>query len=499
METFRAQVGDAYADIQVASRRSSRGFVMEAPASELERDGSPGRALGKSSPGRVRELSRGAVRRSVDGEWPAAPSSLGRHCDRLTREMALQDPLAVKMPPGGRSGNGAEAPSLAQSSSLGRRFDHTTKELAMQEPLVLNLGGGASAGASGSAADASPALRPPRLGCPPPSNEPAVAAAPALSPAPHRGGCSGGSAGSSMGQLVARQPQAEPAAALMRSSSEVHGGGGPSSPLAPASSSFGGGGGPGRLAFGGAIADPGVPGRSASAQEDAVSFAPQPRPAEPTQLPSSNVEALRVESAASHALPQRRSCHEVGPHRETLGQGGSSLHHNGIMDSALRSATEPRAELLGGVPSYNIASREGSPDEKRIHSEHSGSRTELRTEQMVSSAGYGTGARPSSPLPNRSSPLKTSACSCQDLDTCGADKRQASFLRLNAFLLRSHAKSLVAALEMDGWLDRSEGTRLKEKLSSEASDSAKAFMTAYTHFMATEDVQDFANRLRMAL
>jgi len=79
------------------------------------------------------------------------------------------------------------------------------------------------------------------------------------------------------------------------------------------------------------------------------------------------------------------------------------------------------------------------------------------------------------------------------------DRREAAFLRLNAFLLRSHAKSLVAALAMDGWLEPREEARLKDRLSDEGEESTKAFVTAYTRFMATEQVQHFVDQLRTSL
>lgn len=77
--------------------------------------------------------------------------------------------------------------------------------------------------------------------------------------------------------------------------------------------------------------------------------------------------------------------------------------------------------------------------------------------------------------------------------------KEAAFLQLNGFLFRSHAKSLVAALAMEGWLEPWEGDRLKDSLSEEAPAIVRAFLATYTRFMETQDVHEFVDRLRTSI
>lgn len=67
-----------------------------------------------------------------------------------------------------------------------------------------------------------------------------------------------------------------------------------------------------------------------------------------------------------------------------------------------------------------------------------------------------------------------------------------SFVRLNAFLLRSHITSVVSALAEDAWIDASERDAFCRRFSS----WPNAFLNAYTRFIQTTDVGGFVSELR---
>eukprot|EP00928_Gymnodinium_smaydae_P001120 TRINITY_DN10407_c0_g1_i2.p1 TRINITY_DN10407_c0_g1~~TRINITY_DN10407_c0_g1_i2.p1 ORF type:complete len:411 (+),score=72.73 TRINITY_DN10407_c0_g1_i2:205-1437(+) len=78
--------------------------------------------------------------------------------------------------------------------------------------------------------------------------------------------------------------------------------------------------------------------------------------------------------------------------------------------------------------------------------------------------------------------------------------REASFLRLNAFLLRTHITSLLSALAEDGWLEAWEKERLCRYARDDGGQDNKpwalAFLRAYARFTETGDVQAFVADLR---
>lgn len=77
-----------------------------------------------------------------------------------------------------------------------------------------------------------------------------------------------------------------------------------------------------------------------------------------------------------------------------------------------------------------------------------------------------------------------------------ADPRQASFVRLNSFLLRTHITSLVSALAEDGWLESWEKERLCRQARDDSGTWTLVFLRAYTRFMEKDDVQGFVVSLR---
>lgn len=109
----------------------------------------------------------------------------------------------------------------------------------------------------------------------------------------------------------------------------------------------------------------------------------------------------------------------------------------------------------------------------------------------------GANGRAKSPGRGPTSPRRLWAAQAAPLGPRG--DREVAFLQLNSFLLRSHAKSLVSALTMEGWLEAWEGERLRHRFSDEAPEIAKGFVSTYLRFVETEDVPDFVRRLRLTL
>lgn len=70
--------------------------------------------------------------------------------------------------------------------------------------------------------------------------------------------------------------------------------------------------------------------------------------------------------------------------------------------------------------------------------------------------------------------------------------RCASFVRLNAFLLRSHTTSVISGLAEDGWIDASERNAFCQRFSSWPS----TFLQAYARFVQRTDVGEFVADLR---
>eukprot|EP00405_Crypthecodinium_cohnii_P011677 CAMPEP_0206425594 /NCGR_PEP_ID=MMETSP0324_2-20121206/3877_1 /ASSEMBLY_ACC=CAM_ASM_000836 /TAXON_ID=2866 /ORGANISM="Crypthecodinium cohnii, Strain Seligo" /LENGTH=493 /DNA_ID=CAMNT_0053890391 /DNA_START=97 /DNA_END=1579 /DNA_ORIENTATION=+ len=68
--------------------------------------------------------------------------------------------------------------------------------------------------------------------------------------------------------------------------------------------------------------------------------------------------------------------------------------------------------------------------------------------------------------------------------------QEVSFCQLNQFLFAAHAKSLVAAAAMEGWIDANESNRMKEVLSEKGHEASQAFLSVYTSFMETQDVPE---------
>lgn len=79
-----------------------------------------------------------------------------------------------------------------------------------------------------------------------------------------------------------------------------------------------------------------------------------------------------------------------------------------------------------------------------------------------------------------------------------------AFVRLNGFLLRTHATSLVSALGEDGWLEGWERERLLRRIRAEdsCSDSrqwSQTFLQIYKTFVETEDVAGFVAGIQARL
>lgn len=76
------------------------------------------------------------------------------------------------------------------------------------------------------------------------------------------------------------------------------------------------------------------------------------------------------------------------------------------------------------------------------------------------------------------------------------DPRNASFVRLNTFLLRTHITSLISALAEDGWLESWEKERLCRQARDDSGTWTLVFLRSYTRFMEKDDVQGFVESLR---
>lgn len=77
-----------------------------------------------------------------------------------------------------------------------------------------------------------------------------------------------------------------------------------------------------------------------------------------------------------------------------------------------------------------------------------------------------------------------------------SDPRQASFVRLNSFLLRTHITSLVSALAEDGWLEAWEKEHLCRQARDDSGPWALVFLRAYVRLMEKDDVHGFVASLR---
>lgn len=181
-------------------------------------------------------------------------------------------------------------------------------------------------------------------------------------------------------------------------------------------------------------------------------------------------------------------------------------------EATLVYSTTEAHDLSGSSTGGSRGRREGSGNRTAEHSGSPGSRSGAWQADDVrgSSTGGSYGAHNvCGSAPERQSPSvlghSRQAARCQQrdpLDAAGGDRHRTAFLRLHAFLLRSHAKSLIAALETDGWLEQQEGARLKEScnkdrlLSKNDTPESQAFVSAYSQFMATEDIWEFVGQLK---